>query len=224
MGILGGRGSVLSRLGNQLGYPIGGVNRRMLPQETTHASLLLRLHHGADSAAWDEFHQRYGDLIRAFARRRGLQPADCDDVLQDVLLSLSKALPNFEYDPAKGRFRSYLKTATLRAIFRKNHQKHGEVALDPHDDAIPPAEDDGEIQLAWEQEWQRYHLRQAMRTLEPEFNEADRAMFWLYAVDGCSAQETAERLEVSVNQVYQAKSRILRRLEEVVARQVEEEG
>ena len=101
----------------------------MQGQTTTHASLLIRLRDGADSAAWKEFHERYGELIRGFARRRDLQAADCDDVAQEVMLSLSKAMPGFRYDPCKGKFRSYLKTVTLRAIFRKTQQKHGEVAL-----------------------------------------------------------------------------------------------
>ena len=69
----------------------------MQMQTATHASLLLRLRDDADGGAWNEFLDRYGELIRGFARRRGLQSADCDDIAQDVLLSLSKALPNFQY-------------------------------------------------------------------------------------------------------------------------------
>ncbi|UCD76032.1 MAG: hypothetical protein JSV91_03740 [Phycisphaerales bacterium] len=56
-------------------------------------------------------------FFHGFARRRGLQPADCEEVTQGVSLSLSKAMPDFQYDAGKGKFRPYLKTATLHAIF-----------------------------------------------------------------------------------------------------------
>ena len=135
----------------------------MLGQTTTHTTLLARLTDGRDPAAWREFDERYGELIRSFARRQDLQPADCDDVAQDVLFSLSKAMPGFRYDPAKGKFRSYLKTVTLRAIFKRNCQKPAEVALEHIEDATRAAALDTAIEEAWETEWRQYHLRQAMR-------------------------------------------------------------
>ncbi len=97
--------------------------------ESTHATLLARLRDGEDRAAWQEFCDRYGELIQGFARRRGLQPSDCDDVVQETLLALTKSMPKFHYEPGKGSFRSYLKTIVLHTIFRRSRQKRGEVAL-----------------------------------------------------------------------------------------------
>jgi len=191
---------------------------------TTHASLLLRLRNEADEAAWREFNERYGELIRGFARRRGLQPADCEDVAQDVMLSLSKVMPGFDYDAKKGKFRSYLKTATLRAILRKNQKKHGEVALGDIEEATRIADADDAVEEAWDLEWQRYHLRQAMNSLNHEFNDKDREAFRRYAIDGEDAQATASALGISTSQVYYAKSQILHRLKDVIGRQVRAEG
>ena len=73
---------------------------------STHASLLERLRSEEAPAAWQLFHERYGPLIRDYGRRSGLQASDCDDLLQDVLLSLSRALPGFQYDPARGSLRA----------------------------------------------------------------------------------------------------------------------
>ena len=97
---------------------------------TTHPSLLARLSDGTDPAAWREFHDRYGLLIRAVARRQGFQAADCDEVVQDVLTSLTRAMAGFRYDPAKGMFRAYLKTVTLRAIFARRRTERRPVAVD----------------------------------------------------------------------------------------------
>lgn len=150
---------------------------------------------------------------------------DCDDVLQDVLAALMNAMPGFEYDPARGKFRSYLKTVTLHAIYKKTRQKPGGKQLPQNiEEATRLAAEDEEIEQAWEQEWREHHLRQALKTISVEFNEADRLAFERYAVEGESAQTTAETLGLSVDQVYQAKSRIARRLSELIAQQVADEG
>ncbi len=193
-------------------------------QLTTHVSLLARLSSGADPAAWREFCDRYGELIRGFASRRGLQPADCDDIIQDTLLALSKSMPHFSYQPEKGRFRSYLKTVVLHLIFRKSRQKRGEVPLEEIEAAVGQAAVHPDTDDQWEAEWRQYHLRLAMRTIEAEFNTQDRAAFDAYALAGRDVRETAESLNLSVDQVYQAKSRILKRLCRLVEEQVQEEG
>ena len=86
----------------------------------------------------------------------------------------------------------------------------------------PQAEDEAEA--AWEAEWRSYHLRLAMRTIRAEFSASDVAAFESYVGAGNAAEQAAADLGISVDRVYQAKSRILRRLGDVIAAQVEEEG
>ena len=155
---------------------------------TTHATLLARLAQSPGQAAWEEFYQRYGELIRSFARRQNLQPADCDDVLQEVLLSLTRAMPGFSYDPRKGKFRSYLKTTALRAIFKRKLRGRGEVMLEHIEEATQAASSDEVIEQHWEAEWRDYHVRLAMRTIQVEFNTTDRAAFERYALRGTDAK------------------------------------
>jgi RNA polymerase sigma-70 factor (ECF subfamily) len=188
---------------------------------TTHVTLLQRLAGGDDPAAWQEFCDRYGMLIRSFARHHQLQSADCDEVVQEVLVALTRSMPGFRYDPAKGRFRSYLKTVVVHAIYRRSSQKLGKVGLQVIDESACA---DSASEEAWELEWRQYHLRQAMSAVRAEFSEQDLQAFDQYAIRGRDARETATALGLSANQVYQAKSRILKRLGEVIAQQVEEEG
>ncbi len=196
----------------------------MLSQITTHVSLLARLADGSDKSAWDEFYERYGELIRRFASSRGIQTADCDDVVQNVLLALTQALPTFEYDPAKGSFRAYLKAVTLRAVTRLQRQKHPAGRLADSEDHPDLAVADADAETAWEAEWRANHVRRALHILEPEFKAAELSAFQRYALEGQDAQETAAALQITVNQVYQAKSRIMKRLVELVAQQVQDEG
>lgn len=193
-------------------------------QTTTHATLLARLASPDDRPAWEEFIGRYGDLIRGFATRRGLQAQDCDDILQEVLVKLGKSMPGFAYDPTKGKFRGYLKTVVLHCIFDFSCQKRGERAVEKIDELTRLADANPDVEESWETEWRRHHLRQAMRAIEAEFNAKDVAAFQRYSVDGEEARAVAESLAISVDAVYQAKSRILRRLTELIELQVQDEG
>jgi RNA polymerase sigma-70 factor (ECF subfamily) len=192
---------------------------------TTHATLLARLSEGSDAAAWREFNDRYGELIRAFARMRGVQGVDCDDILQDVLMGLTKAMAGgqagggFQYDPQKGRFRSYLKTAVIHAIGRRSRQNRGAAGLETFD-----APTEAEVENQWEQQWRQHHTRLAMKTVEGEFNATDIEAFKRYGVLQQDAGAVAASLGVSVESVYQAKSRVLKRLSKLIEQQVGEEG
>ncbi len=196
----------------------------MASQLTTHTTLLARLADSKDPAAWHDFQDRYGELIRGFARRHNLQPADCDDVLQDVLLSLSRAMPTFRYDPAQGKFRNYLKTIVMRTIYKRFREKAAARGQLDIEQVAEAAAEEPAAEALWEEQWREYHLRQAMRTIEVEFNRLDREVFDAYVVEGREADETARALGVSVEQVYRIKSRVLKRLAELIEQQVRDEG
>jgi RNA polymerase sigma factor (sigma-70 family) len=200
----------------------------VLSQSQTHVTLLERLASQGDSArsgaAWAEFLDRYGDLIRGFCRRHDLQASDQDDVVQDVLVALSKAMPGFRYDPTQGKFRSYLKTVALHVIYAKLCQKRAGAALVDADAMADTAAGDPATDAKWEQEWRQHHIRQAMRVIEAEFSARDRAAFARYAIAGESADRVAQEHGLSPEALYQIKSRITRRLTELLARQVAEEG
>ncbi|MCP3980347.1 MAG: sigma-70 family RNA polymerase sigma factor [bacterium] len=191
---------------------------------TTRASLLARLAVDGDDLAWQEFHLQYAGLIRRVALRRRLQAADCDDIVQDVLIRLARAMPGFEYDKGKGKFRGYLKMVILSAISDRFRQKKGPDAVLRVDHETAPVADPADADDVWEEEWRTYHVEKAMRVIEAEFNEKDRLAFEQYATSGRGVQETARSLDMSVDRVYAAKSRILKRLTELVAQQIEEEG
>lgn len=83
---------------------------------STRTSLLTRLRDTGDQAAWREFEGNYRPLIVEFCRRRGLGATDAEDIAQKVMTSMSQSLPGFLYDPARGRFRSYLLRCTKNSI------------------------------------------------------------------------------------------------------------
>lgn len=102
----------------------------------TRATLIHRLSSGNDEEAWEQFYQIYQGVIMGMARRWGLgETAGCD-VMQDVMLSVSKVAGGFSYDKeqrvflakaqedsakARGGFRQWLFTVVKRAIWKQRY-------------------------------------------------------------------------------------------------------
>ena len=197
----------------------GGYNSSAMAVGTTRISFLHRLRNRADQVSWAEFHDRYGELLFNYARRRGAGHAEAEDIVQDVEMSLFKAMGKFRYDARKGRFRAYLRTSVIRAMGRQASKRAaaGE-NLDPlvidhiSEDRVSKA-DVGQDD-PWDREWQLHRLRWALRSIAHEFEPATLAAFRLVALANRPAAETATELGLTRDSVYQAKSRVLKRLKE----------
>ena len=105
-------------------------------------------------------------------------------------------------------------------IYQRFRQKKAGGAIQ----LINDLQGDDPADTIWEAEWRQYHLRRAMEAIDVEFTTRDRTAFTMYIGSKKPAAETAETLGISVDQVYQAKSRIMKRLEELIAMQIKEEG
>ena len=187
----------------------------MLPTDTTRITFLLRLRDRSDKFTWDEFHDRYGELLYRFARGRGASHADAEDVVQEVEMYLFKAMSGFEYDAGKGRFRSYLRSAVIHALGRRASKHARErTGLDPRMLNYVAAEKEATEDGQWEREWRLHRLRWALRSVAGEFEEKTIQAFQLHALAGLSVDEAAEQLGLGKASVYQAKSRVLRRVKE----------
>src|SRR4051794_12396785 len=82
---------------------------------TSH-SLLERARDPADAASWRRLTDIYTPLIRRGVRPYVPQPADLDDVVQEVLTPLVREPPRFEHNGRPGAFRAWLRTITVHRI------------------------------------------------------------------------------------------------------------
>ncbi|MFH1746572.1 MAG: sigma-70 family RNA polymerase sigma factor [Planctomycetota bacterium] len=182
---------------------------------TTHLTFLLRLHDRADKLSWQEFDQRYGKLLYRYARARGADHADAEDVVQEVEMYLFKAMDGFEYNAAKGRFRAYLRSAVVHAMGRRaDKQSRQPAGLDPNMLDYLASDKEASADERWEREWQFHRLRWAMRAISGMFEPSTLKAFELHVLAGLSVSETADKLGLSKASVYQAKSRVLKCLKE----------
>ena len=184
----------------------------------TRASLLVRLRDGDDTAAWQEFIDIYSSLIYGFARRRGLQDADAADLMQDVLRSVSMAMPRLEYDPRRGTFRSWLFTITRNKLntflTRRRRQAvgTGDSGMQEMLQAEPLPEEDNE----WDEEYRQRLFRWASEKVRGSFGDRVWQAFWQTAVEGRTPQDVGRELGMSVGAVYVAKSRVLAQIREQI--------
>jgi RNA polymerase sigma-70 factor (ECF subfamily) len=179
---------------------------------TTSASLLERLRQPGEQEAWQRFVHLYTPLLFFWARRSGLAGDEAADLVQDVLVVLVKKLPEFSYDPDRS-FRGWLRTIALnkwRERFRQATLPQDEGGL-----AAVAAPDGSEA--FDEVEYRQQLVQQAMQVMQSEFEPTTWKACWEFIVSGRRATEVAAELEVSVDVVYAAKSRVLRRLREELA-------
>src|SRR5262245_14784512 len=90
----------------------------------TSLSLLQRAR-GQDAEAWRRLVHLHSPLVFAGARRAGLRDEDAGDVVQDVWLSVSKALSEFHRDERGGTFRGWLWSIArnkMNDLFRKRKE------------------------------------------------------------------------------------------------------
>src|SRR3954454_6421981 len=63
-----------------------------------------------DPDAWGRLARLYGPLVYAWCRQAGLQPADAEDVLQDVFVTVAARVGEFRHGRAGDTFRGWLWT------------------------------------------------------------------------------------------------------------------
>jgi RNA polymerase sigma-70 factor (ECF subfamily) len=163
----------------------------------------------------------YAPAVRRWCQRAGLQPADADEVLQEMLLAVRRAVAGFSRQEGSGSFPAWLWTIArgrildlLRRRGRRPDAVGGSDFLqrleqepDPADDSsgrLPPAEVLSPV------------LRRALDLVSGDFEDRTWRAFWLVVVEEKPAAEAAEQLGTTAGAVRIAKSRVLKRLRQVI--------
>ena len=184
----------------------------------TRPSLLLRVRDSSDTGAWAEFVDLYTPLIFAYARKRGMQDADAADLAQDVLLNVSNAIGGFDYDRGIGAFRAWLfriagnRMKNIIAAGKIRPQASGDSRVHWQLQNISDEEDE----QIWEREYQQRTFEWAADRVRTEFKETTFKAFWKTSVDQLPIERVARELSLSSGAVYIARSRVTRRLREII--------
>ena len=202
--------------------------RRRLAEEElapTRTSLLSRLKSLEDDTSWQEFFDLYWKLIYSVARRSGLHDADAREVVQETVISLSRSLPQFQYDRRKGSFRSWMYRQThWRVLDHLRRQKRREAAIMPASgsntqliESVPdPA--CGLSESRWDEEWEQNLFDLALQRIRKNVSPKLYQIFDLYVVRELPVSDVMATLNVTRTQVYLTKHRFTKALRKEVER------
>jgi RNA polymerase sigma factor (sigma-70 family) len=183
---------------------------------STRHSLLVRLRNPADERAWSEFTEIYGPLVHRLARRRGLQEADAQDLVQEVFRAVARAIERYDPDPDRGSFRGWLsriaRNLIINLLAARRRQPQGTGDTDMQRLLEDRPDPSGEDSVIFETEYRHRLIAWAAGRIRGEFAEAAWQAFWQTGVEGRPPKEVAEALGMSLGTVYQYKSRAVVRL------------
>jgi len=188
---------------------------RHFNNESTRSSVIRAVADTENAAAWNRLFDLYAGFVYSIARRKGLNDADADDIVQMVFVDLARNLPSFKYDREKGRFRSYLAELVkwrvidrLKAVRRDADLKAGFMegvkATGPGNDEFA------------DREWKAVAMDNALRRIKSSVRPEHYAAFVASTVDGQDTETVMKLYNLSRDNLYQIRKRLSERLRKVM--------
>jgi RNA polymerase sigma-70 factor (ECF subfamily) len=190
---------------------------------TTH----LRRLQDRDPQSWEQLVAELARPVYLRARQTGLQPHDAEDIVQEVFGAVAGNIERFRRDGPNDSFRKWFWTITnnkIRDRFRKLVQQidakggttfQARMANAPEQTPEPS----GATSLASHRNGEQWA---AIERIKCQFEPHTWAAFVGTTIDRLPASQVAEELGMTVPAVYQAKSRILRRVRQELGKSDDE--
>jgi RNA polymerase sigma-70 factor (ECF subfamily) len=183
----------------------------------TRGSLLERLKDWSDDRSWQEFFDTYWRLIYGVALKSGLSATEAEEVVQETMLSISKKMRSFQYEPKRGSFKGWLLQLTgWRITNQFKRRLAGRVAdlkeppntatnaSEPGADfSVPP-----ELERIWNEEWEQNLMHAALERVRSKVNPKHFQIFDFAVLQEKPVKEIRSFLDVSAAEVYIAKHRV----------------
>ncbi len=176
-----------------------------------------------DGLAWREFHRRYDRLVYRCIHKvtsrftAVLGSEDVREIYAQLLMNLTahdmRKLRAFSFDRGN-KLSSWIGMLTTNTAWDYLRR----VARQPPASEMQEAEDIGSTTCSPYDQMVAHERMNLVNEALAAFSSKDRHFVHLYYVDGLSAEEVAERMQISVKTVYSKKHKIRCRLEEVLAR------
>ena len=192
----------------------------------TRQSLLSRLKDWEDDESWREFFGIYRKLLFSFARKAGLSEQESEEVVQETVIAVARTIKEFEYDPDRCSFKSWLRHLAQKRIadaFRKRGRQPqirdtapGDATRTPAIERVPDAA--AHLDQLWQDQWEKELLDAAVARVKAQVSSEQYQLFDLYALKKMPVAKVAAALDTSAAQVYLAKHRVSRLIKKEVSR------
>jgi len=177
---------------------------------STHLTLIQSVKDPTNENAWERFAETYSAYIDQVLKKTGVMMEEIKDLRQDILLKLWKNLPEFDYEPNKAMFRTWLYKVIRNTAY--NHASSRESEKHRVEQYFQVKSEGKEmIDEILEEEWQEFLCQTALKNLSESFTEKS-IMIFQDALSGKSVTELASTYQLKENTVYRIKNRVKERL------------
>jgi RNA polymerase sigma-70 factor (ECF subfamily) len=183
------------------------------------SSLLQRLV-VRDAEAWKRLVRLYYPLVRSWCARAGLQAEDAADVAQEVFRVLAGKVGAFRSENGANSFRGWVYGITQKQLLaHRRHAREQPIGAGGTEAArrwaeLREDEQEDSSSAPSPHDERKHLLRRALDLLRGDVEERTWQAFWRAAIEGHAPADIARDLGLSVNSVYLAKARLLKRLRE----------
>lgn len=177
--------------------------------------------------AWEIFFSAYSSLIRLHGKDCGLKNEQLDDLIQEVMIAVSKNCTTFQYDPAKGRFRDYLKRI-IRAkavdILRRYYRKESFCVHIPDNSPLleeVPSESlspDDALDDRFMDEWENVFLKNCLQCLKKDISPKHYQIFYMLEIQKVPPSKVAAFSGLSLVSIYSIRSRVEHKLARIAGK------
>ncbi|MGJ8643804.1 MAG: RNA polymerase sigma factor [Luteolibacter sp.] len=177
---------------------------------TTRFTLIQRVKDPLNEDAWQSFSDAYGGYILAVLQKVSIGQDEAADLRQEILLKLWKRLPEFDYEPDKGKFRTWLyqiikNTAFTHMSARESQQRRDELYVQEN------GADSDVLDQLMRDEWKAFICQKALENLRGIFVDQSVEIFEK-TLEGSSVEDLAVSYGLKENTIYRIKNRVKERL------------
>jgi RNA polymerase sigma-70 factor (ECF subfamily) len=188
--------------------------------EETSNTWLNSLKQGDPQATgWHHLVESYGPFIRRILVRKGLRGDTADDVVQNVMTVVVQRLPDFERQRT-GSFRSWLRGITINCLKEYWKSKKHQMQAEHHEDLqelIQVVEDPHSgFTESWNREHAQHVLDRLLEKVAEEFAPQSIEIFRRLSLNVEAVDDVARGLGLTANACFITRSRVLKRLRELV--------
>lgn len=163
---------------------------------------------------WDRFYDFYADLLLNIAYMHGVRQQAAEDVLQETVMDIAKAVQTLDYDRQRGSFRAWICTIMRRRLydsFRKNAKDRNVCSISKtegvaDEERIPDLRNDLESLI--DKEWLLQLRRLALSRLRKLISSKHFAIFEAVEINEWPVEQVVQTFGITRDAVYQIRHRV----------------
>ena len=185
----------------------------MSKPQHTRQTLIAKIKDQHDEASWEEFTRLYERYIYVAIMNMGVPTKDIEDISQRILVILWERLPDFQYEPQKCKFRTWMNKVIFNCVstYKRTdfyHQKKLHLFTTENTAQVSL---DQEFNDTMEKQWKQHMTKLALDNIKHELSETSIKCFEMF-YKGLPIDQICEELDLKKNSAYVIRKRVIDRL------------